>query len=120
MILVDTSVWVDHLPAGDPHLAGLLERDVVACHDLVIGEIAYGNLRQRQEILSLLACLPKCGQASHDEVLFFIEQHGLMGRGIGYIDVSLLASAVLSGARLWSRDKRLRRIAEEVGCGYLP
>lgn len=118
MILVDTSVWVDHLRSGDAHLAGLLERNAVASHELVIGEIACGNLKKRKEVLGSLSWLPRCETASHDEVLFFIERHKLMGRGIGYTDACLLASATLSGARLWTRDKRLADIAENLGCGY--
>ena len=118
MILVDTSVWIDHLRSGDPHLAELLDRDVVAIHDFVIGEIACGNLKNRQEVLSLLSWLPKCEPATHKEVLFFIDQNRLMGRGIGYIDACLLAAATLGGAKLWTRDKRLAAIAEELGCGH--
>lgn len=120
MILVDTSVWVDHLRAGDAHLAALLERDAVACHELVVGEIACGDLKKRKEVLGALSLLPRCEPASHDEVRFFIERHKLMGRGIGYIDVSLLAAATLSNARLWTRDRRLADIAAELGCGYAP
>ena len=118
MILVDTSVWIDHLRFGDPHLAELLGRDVAASHDFVIGEIACGNLKNRQEVLSLLSFLPKCELASHDEVLFFIERHRLMGRGIGYVDACLLAAAMLSSAQIWTRDKRLGAIAEDLGCAY--
>ena len=120
MILVDTSVWVDHLRSGDAHLAVLLERDAVACHELVIGEIACGNLRNRKEVLAALSLLPRSELASHDEVLFFIERHKLMGRGIGYVDACLLASATLAHARLWTRDKRLAEVAEVLGCGYSP
>lgn len=120
MILADTSVWVDHLRAGDAHLAGLLERNAVASHELIIGEIACGNLKKRKEVLGSLSLLPRCETASHDEVLFFIERYELMGRGIGYIDVSLLAAATLSHARLWTRDRRLADVAEYLGCGYQP
>ncbi len=120
MILVDTSVWIDHLRSGDSHLAELLDRDVAAIQDLVIGEIACGNLENRQEVLSLLAALPMCEAATHEEILFLIERHRLMGRGIGYIDASLLAAAVLCSARLWTRDKRLAAMAKELGCGYSP
>ncbi|PWB58461.1 MAG: VapC toxin family PIN domain ribonuclease [Nitrosomonadales bacterium] len=120
MILVDTSVWIDHLRRGEPHLAELLDRGVAAIHDFVIGEIACGNLGNRQEVLSLLSWLPKCESATHEEALFFIERNRLMGRGIGYIDACLLAAATLSSARLWTRDKRLAGIAEELGCAYLP
>ncbi|MCL4681682.1 MAG: type II toxin-antitoxin system VapC family toxin [Rhodocyclaceae bacterium] len=118
MIVVDTSIWVDHLRAGDAHLTGLLERDAVACHELVIGEIACGNLKKRKEVLGALSLLPRCEPASHDEVLFFIERHKLMGRGIGYIDACLLASATLAHARLWTRDKRLADLAASLDCGY--
>lgn len=120
MILADTSVWVDHLRAGDAKLAGLLERDAVICHELVIGEIACGNLKKRKEVLGALSLLPRCEPASYDEVLFFIERHRLMGKGIGYVDACLLASATLAHARLWTRDKRLAEIAGKLGCGYPP
>jgi len=118
VILVDTSVWIDHLRSGDPHLAELLDHDVVASHEFVIGEIACGNLKNRQEVLSLLSWLPKCEPATHEEVLFFIDQNRLMGRGIGYIDVCLLAAATLESAEIWTRDKRLAAISEELGCGH--
>jgi predicted nucleic acid-binding protein len=120
VILVDTSVWVDHLRAGDQHLAELLDRDVAASHDFVIGEVACGNLNNRQEVLSLLSFLPKCETATHDEVLFFIERHQLMGRSIGYVDACLLAAVTLSKARLWTRDKRLAAMADDLGCAYVP
>jgi len=120
VILVDTSIWIDHLRSGNPHLTGLLERDIAAIHDFVIGEIACGNLQNRQEILSLLSSLPKCEPAAHEEVLFFIDRHRLMGRGIGYVDACLLAAATLSSARLWTGDKRLAAIAENMGRAYQP
>jgi hypothetical protein len=118
VILVDTSVWIDYLRSGNPHLADLLGRSVVAIHDFVIGEIACSNLKNRQEILFLLSWLPRCEPATHKEVLFFIDQNRLMGRGIGYIDACLLAAAALGGAKLWTRDKKLAAIAEELGCAY--
>lgn len=120
MILVDSSVWIDHLRSGDSHLAGLLDRHVAASHDFIIGEIACGNLKNRREVLSLLSSLPKCEPATHGEVLFFIDRHRLMGRGIGYVDACLLAAVALSSGQLWTRDKRLSAIAGELGCGYLP
>lgn len=120
MILVDTSVWIDHLRSGNSHLAELLDRAVAASHDFVVGEIACGNLKNRQEVLSLLSCLPKCEPATHEEVLFFIDRHRLMGRGIGYVDACLLAAATLSSAQLWTRDKRLSVIAEDLACAYSP
>lgn len=100
MLLVDTSVWIDYLRSGDPLLAELLDQSVVASHDFVIGEIACSNLKNRQEVLSLLALLPQCAQVTHEEVLSFIERHQLIGRGIGYVDACLLAAATLSRMQL--------------------
>lgn len=116
MILVDTSVWVAHLRAGDPALAALLDGNRVAMHPFVLGELACGNLRRRAELLALLGRLPRVAVARDDEVLFFIERHALMGRGIGYLDAHLLAAVALDGgARLWTRDKRLHALAGELG-----
>ena len=120
MILVDTSVWIDHFRSGDAHLSTLLDHGMVQTHDFIIGEIACGNLKNRQQTLYLLSCLPRCAMTSPNETLFFIERHGLMGRGIGYIDASVLASAVLVQANLWSRDRRLMALATELGCAYSP
>src|SRR4051812_38596089 len=108
MILVDTSVWVEHLRGGDEQLAALLDDGDVLMHPFVIGELACGNLRNAGEILELLAELPKPRSATDDEVLQFIALRGLRGRGIGYIDMHLLAAAALSpGTRLLTYDKRL-------------
>ena len=116
MILVDTTVWVDHLRAGDNRLAGLLDGGLVVTHPFVIGEIALGHLSSRDEVLRLLGNLPKAIEATNSEVLEFINAHKLFGRGIGHIDSHLLASARLSGGvALWTRDKRLRGIAMELG-----
>lgn len=120
MVLVDTSVWVDHLRSGVPHLSDLLTHDLVAGHDFVVGEIACGNLKNREEVLSLLSWLPKCEPATHHEVLLFIDRHRLMGRGIGYVDACLLASAMLAGARIWTRDRRLATVAAELMCAHSP
>lgn len=120
MILIDTSVWVDHLRAGDARLARLLEQDRVMVHDLVIGEIACGTLKNRKTILDLLNGLPRCRPATHDEVLYFIDRHRLMGRGIGYIDASLLAAAALNGVRLLTRDKRLTKMVRELDLDHTP
>ena len=119
MILVDTSVWVDHLRRGDSALVDLLERSVVAMHPFVAGEIACGSLRDRNSILELLQDLPAAEVADSDEVLQFIERHVLHGKGIGYVDVHLLASVALTeGAKLWTRDIKLHRIAVALGCAY--
>ncbi|WP_291525237.1 type II toxin-antitoxin system VapC family toxin [Acidithiobacillus sp.] len=120
MILVDTSVWIDHFRSGEAHLSTLLDHGMVQTHDFIIGEIACGNLKNRQQTLYLLSCLPRCTATFPEETLFFIECHGLMGRGIGYVDASILASAALVQANLWSRDKRLMALATELGCAYSP
>ncbi len=112
MILVDTSVWINHLRNNDPHLVRLLTENSVLGHPFVRGELALGNLRQREEILTALDNLPQAPVAFADEVNYFIEQHSLFGLGIGLIDAHLLASVQLSGnARLWTQDKRLLAVA---------
>lgn len=119
MILVDTSVWVDHLRAGEETLAALLNGSRVLMHPFVLGELACGNLRNRDEVLGLLKDLPQATVARDEEVLFFIERHTLMGRGIGYVDAHLLAAVSLDGgAQLWTRDKRLRSVAQALNLGY--
>jgi predicted nucleic acid-binding protein len=120
LILVDTSVWVDHLRKGDSQLADLLERGAVVMHPFVLGEIACGNLADRASILELLQGLPGAAVADDAEVLEFIERRCLHGKGVGYIDTHLLASVALSGdgARLWTRDKRLTAVAAELNCSY--
>ena len=115
MILVDTSVWIDHLRTGDTELATLLNNSQVLMHPFVLGELACGNLGNRDEVLSLLKDLPRAAVATDDEVLFFIEQYALMGRGIGYVDAHLLAAVALDGsARLSTRDKRLQTVAADL------
>ncbi len=116
MILDDTSVWINHLRTGDEALVAMLDEGRVLMHPFVLGELACDNLHNRDEVLSLLKNLPRSTQATDEEVLFFIERHSLMGRGIGYIEAYILASVSLdSPARLWTRDKRLRILAEELG-----
>ena len=115
MTLVDTSVWIEHLRAEDKKLTTLLNSSQVLTHPMVVGELACGNLRNRREILSLLGGLPQVLVATDDEVLFFIERHRLMGRGIGYVDAHLLASTALTqSARLWTHDQRLVQVASEL------
>ena len=119
MILVDTSVWVDHLRRGDAQLVDLLERANVIMHPFVVGEIACGSLRDRSSILDLLQDLPAAAVAEGGEVLGFVERRVLHGKGIGYIDVHLLASVALTaGAKLWTRDKKLRAVANALGCAF--
>lgn len=116
MILVDTSVWVDHLRVGDKTLAGLLDRGSVLAHAFVIGELALGDLRQRDLVLATLQDLPQASVATDREVLHFIGQHALFGLGIGYVDAHLLAAVRLTaGTALWTRDKRLLGVADRLG-----
>ena len=116
MILVDTSIWIDHLRKTDHQLSFLLNNGNVITHTAVIGELACGNLKNRQIFLSLLSQLPKAKHATDDEVLFFIETNKLMGKGIGYIDAHLLASTALTqSASLFTKDKRLKKSAQSLG-----
>ena len=117
MILVDTSVWVEHLRHGLPRLATLLQEGEVMIHPWVIGELACGNLHNRTQVLELLQGLPAATVASDAEVLLLIERDRLMGRGIGYVDAHLLAAARLSHCPLWTQDRRLAAVAQEQGVG---
>lgn len=117
MILVDTSVWIDHLRRGNARLAALLDAGQVRTHPFVIGELACGTLRQRAVVLELLGKLPVTTAATPGEVLAFIDARRLMGRGLGYVDLHLLASAVLDDVRMWSLDKRLHYVARTIGVG---
>ncbi len=118
MILVDTSIWIGHFRTFNRVLAGLLEREQVLLHPFVLGEIACGNLKNRVEILSLLQALPAASKADDDEIIFFIEQHALMGRGLGLVDVHLLASALMQPCRLWTADKRLQAAARQLATAF--
>ena len=119
MILVDTSVWIAHLRKGAPALAAALEQGNILMHPFVLGQLACGNLKSRREVLRLLGDLPGAPQATNPEVMDFIEQRALMGRGVGYIDVHLLASVALAGtARLWTLDKRLAAVAADLKLAY--
>jgi predicted nucleic acid-binding protein len=114
-VLVDTSVWIDFLRSGDQELAELLTRNRVVMHPMIIGELACGNLSKRRSLLKLWSSLDTLTQASHEEVLYFIEHHRLMGRGIGYVDAHLLASVVLTGdVMLWTRDKCLENVVSSL------
>ncbi len=118
MVLVDTSVWVSHLRQTNDALVNLLNNAEVVCHPFVIGELACGNLKNREAIISLMEALPTAYEAEHEEVLSFIESLKLMGKGLGYVDVHLLASALLTEVTLWTLDKKLDKAAEECDCKY--
>jgi len=116
MILVDSTIWIDHLRRGDAALADLLNRGRVLAHPFVIGELALGSLHQRHVVLGALRDLPQATVATDGEVMGFIDRHALHGRGIGYVDVHLLAATQLSAdARLWTRDRRLLDAAVKLG-----
>jgi predicted nucleic acid-binding protein len=121
MILVDTSIWIDHL--SKPHwiLRGLLMQDGVLVHPFVLGELAVGSIRDRDLVLITLSEIETVRVANHEEVLNFISAHKLFGKGIGYIDANLLTSVVLTpGTTLWTRDKRLHAAALELKVAYQP
>jgi len=118
MVLVDTSIWISHFREGNLHLKKLLLDESVACHPFVIGELACGNLRKRKKIISLLQALPQSLVADHDEILEFIEHRKLMGIGIGFIDVHLLASALLTKLPLWTADRKLHTTASKFNILY--
>ncbi len=114
MVLVDTSIWVAHLHQGSRQLEKLLMDAEVMCHPFIIGELACGNLKNRKEIISLLQSLPMAPTIEFDEFLFFIEKNHSMGKGVGFVDVQLLASAKLAGIALWTADKRLNSAADQL------
>lgn len=118
MVLVDTSVWVSHLRNGDVGIDRLLNDGEVVCHPFIVGELACGNLKNRHEILIYLQSLPMAILAEDGEVLKFIENHQLMGKGLGYIDVHLIAAAVLTDVSLWTFDKTLDKITRKIGINY--
>jgi len=118
MVLVDTSVWVEHFRKGEPELRDLLSKGEVVCHPLVIGELACGHLKSREQILSLLRALPSAALVESEEILFFVEERKLVGLGLGLIDVHLLASCLISRVKLWTLDKRLKTVAARLGIAY--
>lgn len=114
MVLVDTSAWVSHLREGSNELADLLNDGNVLCHPFIIGELACGNLKDREAILSYLKLLPMSIVAEHEEALSFIENNRLMGKGLGYVDVHLMTSAALTGVSIWTLDKKLAQAADRL------
>ena len=118
MVLVDTSVWIEYFRKGHPHLEELLNNTDVAIHPFVIGELACGTIRNRDEILNLLQTLDSSSEISLQELLRFIEMNKLQGKGIGFVDVHILASSLLSDFKLWTNDKKLHNIARKMGVAY--
>ena len=118
MVLVDTSVWVVHLREGNAQLETLLNEGIVICHPFIIGELACGTMRNRVQILSLLQSLPMAETAEHSDVMQFIDHNRLTGKGLGYVDVHLLASAFLTGVPLWTLDKKLQQASAKLRINY--
>ncbi|HSB07849.1 MAG TPA: type II toxin-antitoxin system VapC family toxin [Thermodesulfobacteriota bacterium] len=118
MVLVDTSIWVSHFRVGSRELEKRLLDAEVVCHPFIIGELACGNIRNRKEILRLLRSLPLVPILDFEEFLFFVERNRLMGMGVGFVDVHLLASARLSGIPLWTSDKRLKSLAIQLNLAH--
>ncbi len=116
-VLVDTSVWIDHLRGRPGSLAAKLELGEVLTHPFVCGELACGHLARRDEVLTLLGRLPAAPMATHDEAMRLVNDRQLVARGIGWVDVHLLAAALLAGARLWTHDRALAAVAGELGIG---
>jgi predicted nucleic acid-binding protein len=121
VILVDTSVWIDHLHRADSSLVALLERNDVLVHPMVIGELALGTISDRERFLGLLSALPGATEATHEEVLEFVAERRLHGKGLSLVDSYLLASTVLTAStRLWTRDRRLVTAAAALGLAWMP
>jgi predicted nucleic acid-binding protein len=113
-VLVDTSVWIDHLHRTDPELVALLRETLVLMHPAVLGELACGNIPNRKEFLGLCFTLPRIANVSFEEAMALLENRILWGRGLGWTDIQLLASILVSGTALWTRDRLLRHAAEQL------
>jgi predicted nucleic acid-binding protein len=118
MILADSSIWIDHFRSKNSRLVALVWQRLLFCHPAVVGEIACGNIADRDENLQLMQNLLQAPIAKDSDVLLFIGAHKLMGRGVGYIDMQLLASAAIVQGKLWTRDRRLKETAEGLGLSY--
>ena len=118
MVLADTSVWVNHLRKGNSRLSALLHETGVVCHPCIVGELACGNIKNRKEVLELIQSLPIIPVITQDEFLHFVDSHKLMGLGLGFVDVHLLASSRLAGIPIWTGDKSLQNAADQLKLGY--
>lgn len=119
-MLVDTSVWIDHFRRSHPALVAALERGDVECHDFVLGELACGTLPRRDTVLTLMQTLPRIAPVPHGETMALVVERRLSGRGLGWVDVSLLAATLIAGVRLWTLDRRLRAVAHELNIAWQP
>lgn len=119
-MLVDTSIWIDHFRHSHPALVDALERGDVECHDFVVGELACGTLPRRDDVLTLMRALPRLAAVTHAEAMALVAERRLWGRGLGWIDVNLLAAVLVASTRLWTTDRRLRKIAHELDVAWEP
>ncbi len=120
MILVDTSVWIDHLRTGEPELVRLLDGNEVFVHQWIIGELALGSIKNRKEFISMLTKLPMLSATGTDDIMMGIERYGLHSRGIGYVDAGLCISCIRYPCRIWTKDKNLSTVAAERGLLFVP
>ena len=111
MVLVDSSVWIDHFRNSNDQLVELLNDGEVFCHPFITGELACGNLKNRKDILTALQALPQSSIIEHNEIMIFIENNKMMGKGLGYVDVAILASSLVTGIKLWTLDQKLNDMA---------
>lgn len=118
MVLVDTSVWIDHFRNNNQNLSSLLLKGSVSMHEFILGELACGNFKNRNEIFSLLNNISTLPIVTIDEYLYFLDSNHLFGKGIGFVDIHLLASAKLSNIPIWTFDKRLKEISAILGVDY--
>ena len=118
MILVDSSVWIEHFRTENRLLSGLLMQGAIVLHEFILGELAIGNFKNRKEILSLLDSIPKLSKLTHDEFIYFLEKHSFYGKGVGFVDIHLLGSTKLAGVKIWTLDKRLLQLAESLNLNY--
>jgi predicted nucleic acid-binding protein len=119
-MLVDTSVWIDHFRRSHPALVAALERGEAQCHEFILGELACGTLSRRDEVLDLMQTLPRIAPVAHDEAMALVTERRLWGRGMGWVDVNLLAATLVAGVRLWTLDQRLRAVARDLGVAWEP
>lgn len=118
MILVDSSVWIDHFRNDNKLLSMLLSNGAIVMHEFILGELAIGNFKNRKVILSLLDSIPKLSKLTHDEFIYFLEQNSFYGRGVGFVDIHLLGSTKLAGVKIWTLDKSLLKLTESLNLNY--
>ncbi len=118
MILIDTSVWIDHFRSENRILTSLLLKGAIIMHEFVMGELAVGNFRNRKSVLNLLDSIPKLSKLTHNEFIYFVENNSFYGKGVGFVDIHLLGSTKLAGVKIWTFDKRLLELAKNKNLDY--